>query len=222
MTATGPATIVSRRPHGHRPSSRRPQARGMTATGPVIMEVDPGSVAGTAVDRFLDEPLPRGLNGETAVDRFLDEPSDRGPAGETTVDRSLDTGVGLKASAKKDEVSLPQRAAEQQAISLLIDLMSARESAKKNKAVGSDGCPSEFWKYLSQRVTFPPSPSSSSPSSLSSSPSSSYRPYVFKKHSTPIHCCPPISQQQACNGLWRRRWCSSGAAGRFCSCGICC
>ena len=26
-TATGPATIVSRRPHGHRPSSRRPQAR---------------------------------------------------------------------------------------------------------------------------------------------------------------------------------------------------
>ena len=54
----------------------------MTATGPVIMEVDPGSGAGTAVDRFLDEPLPRGLNGETAVDRFLDEPSDRGPAGE--------------------------------------------------------------------------------------------------------------------------------------------
>ena len=43
------------------------------------MEVDPGSVAGTAVDRFLDEPLARGLNGETAVDRFLDEPSDRGP-----------------------------------------------------------------------------------------------------------------------------------------------
>ena len=54
----------------------------MTATGPAIMEVDPGSVAGTAVDRFLDEPLARGLNGETAVDRFLDEPSDRGPAGE--------------------------------------------------------------------------------------------------------------------------------------------
>ena len=26
-TATGPATIVSRRPHGHRPSSRWPQAR---------------------------------------------------------------------------------------------------------------------------------------------------------------------------------------------------
>ena len=157
-TATGPATIVSRRPHGHRPSSRRPQARGMTATGPAIMEVDPGSVAGTAVDRFLDEPLARGLNGETAVDRFLDEPSDRGPAGETAVDRSLDTGVGLKASAKKDEVSLPQtgpffagmkKAAEQQAIPLLIDLMSARGSAKKNKAVGSDGCPSEFWKYLS-------------------------------------------------------------------------
>ena len=72
------------------------------------MEVDLGSVAGTAVDRFLDAPLARGLNGETAVDRFLDEPSDRGPAGETAVDRSLDTGVGLKASAKKDEVSLPQ------------------------------------------------------------------------------------------------------------------
>ena len=53
----------------------------MTATGPAIMEVDPGSVAGTAVDRFLEEPLARGLNGETAVDRFLDEPSDRGPAG---------------------------------------------------------------------------------------------------------------------------------------------
>ena len=62
----------------------------MTATGPAIMEVDPDTVAGTAVDRFLDEP------------------SDRGPAGETAVDRSLDTGVGLKASAKKDEVSLPQ------------------------------------------------------------------------------------------------------------------
>ena len=73
------------------------------------------------------------------------------------MDRSLDTGVGLKASAKKSEVSLPQtcpffagmkKAAEQQAIPLLIDLMSARGSAKKNKAVGSDGCPSEFWKYL--------------------------------------------------------------------------
>ena len=60
--------------------------------------------------------------------------SDRGPAGETAVDRSLDTGVGLKASAKKDEVSLPQTgfffvgmedAAEQQAIPPLIDLMSA-------------------------------------------------------------------------------------------------
>ena len=71
------------------------------------------------------------------------------------MDRSLDTGVGLKASAKKDEVSLPQtgpffagmkKAAEQQNT---VDLMSARESAKKNKAVGSDGCPSEFWKYLS-------------------------------------------------------------------------
>ena len=80
----------------------------MAALAGVSWEVDPGSVAGTAVDRFLDEPLARGLNGETAVDRFLDEPSDRGPAGETAVDRSLDTGVGLKASAKKDEVSLPQ------------------------------------------------------------------------------------------------------------------
>ena len=46
----------------------------MTATGSAIMEVDLGSVAGTAVDRFLDAPLARGLNGETAVDRFLDEP----------------------------------------------------------------------------------------------------------------------------------------------------
>jgi len=55
----------------------------MTATGPAIMEVDPGSVAGIAVDRFLDEPLARGLKGETAVDRFLEEPSDRGTAGET-------------------------------------------------------------------------------------------------------------------------------------------
>ena len=42
------------------------------------MEVDPGSIAGNAIDRFLDGP------------------SDRGPAGETAVDRSLDTGVGLK------------------------------------------------------------------------------------------------------------------------------
>ena len=42
-----------------------------------------------------------------------------------------------------------KKAAEQQAIPLLIDPMSARGSAKKNKAVGSDGCPSEFWKYLS-------------------------------------------------------------------------
>ena len=66
----------------------------MTATGPAIMEVDPGSVAGTAVDRFLDEPLARGLKSETAVDRFLDEPSDWGPAGETAVDRSLNTGLG--------------------------------------------------------------------------------------------------------------------------------
>ena len=79
----------------------RPQARGMTATGPAIMEVDPGSVAGTAVDRFLDEPLARGLNGETAVDRFLDEPSDWGPAGETLVDRSLDTGVGQRLQPRK-------------------------------------------------------------------------------------------------------------------------
>ena len=78
----------------------------MTATGPAIMEVDPDTVAGTAVDRFLDEPLARGLNRETAVNRFLDEPSDRGPAGETAVDRSLDTGGGLKASAKKSEVSI--------------------------------------------------------------------------------------------------------------------
>jgi len=123
-----------------------------------VVEVDLGTVAETLVDRFLDDPLARGLNGETAVDRFLDEPSDWGSAGQTAVDRSLDTGVGLKASAKKDEVSLPQtgpffagtkKAAEQQAIPLLIDLMSARESAKKNTAVGSDGCPSEFWKYLS-------------------------------------------------------------------------
>ena len=72
------------------------------------MEVDPGSIAGTAVDRFLDEPLARGVNGETAVDCFLEEPWDRGPAGETAVDRSLDTGVGLKASAKKSKASLPQ------------------------------------------------------------------------------------------------------------------
>ena len=60
------------------------------------MAVDPGSIAGIAVDTFLDEPLARGLNGETAVACFLEEPSDRGPAGETAVDRSLDTGVGLK------------------------------------------------------------------------------------------------------------------------------
>jgi len=65
------------------------------------MEVDPGSVAGTAVDRFLEEPLARGLNGETAVDRFLDEPSDWGPAGETLVDRSLDTGVGQRLQPRK-------------------------------------------------------------------------------------------------------------------------
>ena len=72
------------------------------------MEVDPDTVAGTAVDRFLDEALARGMKRETAVDRFLEEPTDRGPAGETAVDRSLDTGVGLKASGKKDEVSLSQ------------------------------------------------------------------------------------------------------------------
>ena len=74
------------------------------------------------------------------------------------MDRSLDTGVGLKASAKQDEVSLckqhfffagMKKAAEQQAIPLLIDPKSARGSAKKNKAVGSDGCLSEFWKYVS-------------------------------------------------------------------------
>ena len=34
--------------------------------------------------------------------------SDRSLAGETAVDCFLDTGVGLKASAKKDEMSLPQ------------------------------------------------------------------------------------------------------------------
>ena len=119
----------------------------MAATGTAIMEVDPDTIARTGVDRFLDEPLTRGLKRETALDRFLDEPSDRGPAGETAVDRSLDTGVGLKASAKKHEVSLPQagplfagmkKAAEQQAIPLFLDLMSARGSSKKNKAVGSD------------------------------------------------------------------------------------
>ena len=47
------------------------------------------------------------------------------------MDRSLDTGVGLEASAKKDEVSLPQtgpffagmkKTAEQQAIFLLMIL----------------------------------------------------------------------------------------------------
>ena len=54
----------------------------LAALAGVSWEVDPGSFTGTAVDRFLDEPLARGLNGETAVDRFLDEPSDRGPAGE--------------------------------------------------------------------------------------------------------------------------------------------
>ena len=39
-----------------------------------------------------------------------------------------------------------KKAAEQQHI---VDLMTARESAKKNKAVSSDGCPGEFWKYIS-------------------------------------------------------------------------
>ena len=51
----------------------------MAALAGVSWQVDPGSVAGTAVDCFLDEPLARGLIGETAVDRFLDEPSSRGP-----------------------------------------------------------------------------------------------------------------------------------------------
>ena len=39
-------------------------------------------------------------------------------------------------------------AAEQQAISLLIDVMSARGSVKKIKVVGIDGCPSELWYYI--------------------------------------------------------------------------
>ena len=38
--------------HGHRPSLRRPQARGMTATGPAIMEVD-SAVARAAIERDL-------------------------------------------------------------------------------------------------------------------------------------------------------------------------
>ena len=37
-----PDAALAREPHGDRPSSTRPQARGMTATGPAIMEVDPG------------------------------------------------------------------------------------------------------------------------------------------------------------------------------------
>ena len=65
------------------------------------MEVDPGSVAGTAVDRFLEEPLARGLKRETAVDRYLDEPSDRGPAGETAVDRSHETAEKENKKDKK-------------------------------------------------------------------------------------------------------------------------
>ena len=38
---------------------------------------------------------------------------DRSPGGETAVDRFLGTGVGLKASAKKDEVSFRRQVAEQ-------------------------------------------------------------------------------------------------------------
>ena len=58
-------------------------------------------------------------------------------------------------AAKNSEVGLPQagsfvagmqKAAEHQNT---VDLMSSLESAKKKEAVGSDGCPSEFWKYLS-------------------------------------------------------------------------
>ena len=39
-----------------------------------------------------------------------------------------------------------KKAAEQENT---IDIMSAGETAKKNKAGGSDGYRSEFWKYLS-------------------------------------------------------------------------
>ena len=39
-------------------------------------------------------------------------------------------------------------AAEQQVIRLIIDVMSARGSAKKIKVVGIDGCPSELWYYI--------------------------------------------------------------------------
>ena len=58
-------------------------------------------------------------------------------------------------AAKNSEVGLPQagsfvagmqKAAEHQNT---VDLMSSLESAKKKEAVGSDGCPSEFWKYRS-------------------------------------------------------------------------
>ena len=48
--------------------STRPQARGMTATGPAIMEVDPGSVAGTAVDRFLDEQRATSSEQQVTID----------------------------------------------------------------------------------------------------------------------------------------------------------
>ena len=58
------------------------------------MEVDLGSVAGSAVDRFLDAPLARGLNGETAVDCFLDEPSDR-----AQLERLRWTALSTRASA---------------------------------------------------------------------------------------------------------------------------
>ena len=55
------------------------------------------------------------------------------------MDRSLVTGAGLEASAQKDEVSIRTQAlffagmkkvAEQQTITLLIDLMSARQSGR--------------------------------------------------------------------------------------------
>ena len=77
------------------------------------------------------------------------------------MDRSLDTGVGLKASAKQDEVSLckqhfffagMKKAAEQQAIPVLIDPKSARGSAKKNKAVGSDGASSSSTSCPSKAI----------------------------------------------------------------------
>ena len=58
------------------------------------MEVDPGSIAGTAFDRFVDEPLARGLNGETAVESFLEEPSDR-----AQLERLRWTALSTRASA---------------------------------------------------------------------------------------------------------------------------